>query len=569
MTLHELLRDRVDAGPASPALRTLGGAVTFASLEREQNQLAGFLVSRGLVKGDRVAVLLERSHEVVASLLAVSRAGGIVVPINFRLPRSLLAPMMEEVSPTFAVVQSDVGAEIVADPGRWGLGSVATFVAVGDGAGVPWAEAVAAGVNVALPEPPDDGDTVYLAYTSGTTGPPRAAAVSHHNIFWNARAVKEALTLRPEDVHLLTFPPYMQPHEFVSRTLVCGGPTVLVDSVRPRALLRAIEEYGVTSLVTVPRLARALLPLLTEYGKPGRLRMLVLSSEVPSRALFAALQRTGLEVFSSWGSAETGGMALCGRGPGTVGRACPYYEIAVEGGEDTGVMRVGGPGVSLGYFGRAAERSADLSDGWFRTGDLVRVEPSGEVALLGRVGVFVPMAGGSVDLAALERRLSSRAEFAAVLVRRGLGGVPVAVYAVPAQEELDVSDARRVLGDEASTLWVGPEPRPRASDILASVKLTLVSALPERSPLGGRAELVEVEEMMQEVDRQVVTLLNERARLARRLREIREKGDLPPFDPGRDEEMLRAALGSNAGPLYDQALEEILRVIQDHTFLTD
>ena len=211
----------------------------------------------------------------------------------------------------------------------------------------------------------------------------------------------------------------------------------------------------------------------------------------------------------------------------------------------------------------------DLRDGWFRTGDLVRIEPSGEVAMLGRVGAFVAIAGGVLDMAELERRLSSRPEFAGVLVRRGFGGVPIAVYAVPAQGELSVADARGVLGDEASSLWAGTEPGPLVSDILGSMKLTLVSTLPERSPLGGRAEFVEIEEMMQEVDRQVVTLLNERARLASRLKEIREKGDLPPFDPGRDEEMLRAALGSNTGPLYDQALEQILRNIQDHTFLAD
>jgi acyl-coenzyme A synthetase/AMP-(fatty) acid ligase/chorismate mutase len=569
VTLHQLLRERVEADGSAPALLTRDGAVAFDALEQEQNQLATFLAARGLAKGARVAVLLERSREAVVSLLAVSRAGGIVVPMNFRLPRSLLAPMMHEVSPAFAIVQSDLGGAVLDEPERWGLGSVATFVTVGNGSGVLWSEAVSVGRRGELPEPPDEGVTVYLAYTSGTTGPPRAASVSHQNIFWNARAVKEALGLTCEDVHLLTFPPYMQPHEFISRSLVCGGPTVLVETLRPHVLFEAIAECGVTSLVTVPRLARALLPSLSEHGKPGRLRMIVLSSEVPSRALFAALQRTGLAVFSSWGSAETAGMALCGKGPGTVGKACPYYEIAVEGGEDTGIMLVGGPGVSRGYFAAAAERSTDLHGGWFRTGDLVRVEPSGEVAMFGRVGAFVAIAGGTLDMAELERRLSTRPEFAGVLVRRGFGGVPIAVYAVPAQEELDLADARRVLGDEASSLWAGTEPGPPVPAILENMKLTLVSTLPERSPLGGRAELVEIEEMMQEVDRQVVTLLNERARLARRLKDIREKGDLPPFDPGRDEEMLRAALGSNTGPLYDQALEQILRNIQDHTFLAD
>ncbi len=572
MTLQALLEERVASEPDSAALLSPGGFVSFGRLQQEQNRLAGFLLSNGLSKGDRVAVLLDRRYEAVASLLAVSRAGGIVVPVNFRLPRSLLASVLTAVSPRFAIIQSDLGAAVVREPERWGLGSVERVIGVGGGAGISWAEAVGYSSRAVLPQQGDEGDCVYLAYTSGTTGAPRAATISHHNIFWNARAVKEALSLGHDDVHLLTFPSYMQPHELVSRTLVCGGPTVLIESLRPKGLADAVDEYGVTSLVTVPRLARALLPLLAERGKPPRLRMIILSSELPTLALFAGLQRTGLEVYTSWGSAETAGMALCGRSPGTVGKACPYYEVVVEAGEgpeEPGVMRVGGPGVSRGYYGSADDRPQDLSDGWFRTGDLARVEASGDIAVIGRTGAFVRMAGGELDIAELERRLCGKSEFIAVLVRRGFGAIPVAVYVVPAQSEVDVSEARRAVGEELVSLWQGPKPIPPASELLANVRLTLASTLPERSPLGGRAELVEVEEVMQEVDRQVVSLLNERARLAKRLREIRERGDLPPFDPGRDEEMVRAALGSNAGPLYDQALERILRLIQEQTFLSD
>jgi acyl-CoA synthetase (AMP-forming)/AMP-acid ligase II len=570
MTLHELLQERLRGGADRPALIGPHDRITFERLAHDEERLAGFFARSGLTKGDRVAVLLGRRYETVASLLAVSRAGGIVAPVNYRLSRSVLTPMLERVAPRFAVVQSDLGTEVLSDPGRWGLGSVREFVVVGGEEMISWGDAIEAGEGEQLPAPPDAADPVYLAFTSGTTGSPRAAVISHHNIYWNARATEAALELGDDDVHLLTFPSYMQPHELIARTLVCGGPTVLVESLRPNGVVAALHEFGVTCLVTVPRLARGMLPHLVEAGKPGRLRMVVLSSEPPTRALFAALMAQGIQVYSSWGSAETTGMALCGGAPGTLGRPCPYYEVAVTGEGDTGEMRIGGPGVSRGYYPQGDGRTDSLSEGWFRTGDLVCLKPGGELQHVGRIGALVDLAGTSIDLGEFERRLVGRPEFDAVMVRRHPRGARVVLYLVPAREEFDEMHARRAVAEELGSLWHGEGVAlPSEDELLSYVRLSIVSALPQRSSLGGRAELLEVEEMVEEVDRRLVGLVNERATLVRRLREIRERGDLPPFDPGREEEMLRAVLGANTGPLYDQAMEEILRLIQDQTFLAD
>jgi len=397
-----------------------GRPVTFAEANERMNRLSNALTAAGLAKGDRVAILARNRSEYVEAY-GVAKAGLIGVPVSWRLSARELGELFADCQP--AAVLADAELAPTVDELRGELGHVRRFVVFGE-ASEGWEsyEALLAsgdpGEPAATVEP---GDVLCLMYTSGTTGAPKGAMLTHGGLVGNARVAAERLLgLTPDDVHLIPMPLFhvggMWYHLFPS--YACGCTTVLQAEFQPRAVLEALERHRATIVQLVPTMVHAVVhePGIEQFDL-SRLRLVYYAaSPIP-----VALLRRAIELFpgsgflQSYGSTEAGILtallpedhergvadpasegllASCGRplDPDGVrvvdgeGRDLPPGEI--------GEVVVGGARTMTGYW---HERDGSGEPGgWVHTGDLGRFDADGFLYLVDRKHDLIVSGGENV-----------------------------------------------------------------------------------------------------------------------------------------------------------------------------
>jgi len=306
-----------------------------------------------------------------------------------------------------------------------------------------------------------EDDLVYLNFTSGTTGIPKAAVATHANIYWNTLASIEALTLTPDDIHLCLFPVFGHPHELFARPLFLGGTMVLIDNISPKNIAKAISNHRVTCMMGVASIYQSLIRFYDSHPFD------VSSLRVPESGgmhIHASLacqfrERLGISMIPVWGSTETMGIAFANRVDltqrlGAIGKPCPYYEAKIVGkdGEEAaeneiGELAVKGPAVSEGYLENPEETAKCMKDGWFFTDDLARRDGDGYFYFVGRKSGMIKVAGMKVYPLEIEDVLSSHPKIAEAAVTRvhdrSHGEMPKAVIVLEAGEQVDRMDIRR------------------------------------------------------------------------------------------------------------------------------
>lgn len=461
MTLIDMLKADAAAFPDKIAIVQDDRRITYKQFIVDSERLANSLLRAGLKKGDMVGVLLHKSPEVILSFLGIAMAGCIYVPIDHTQVKDAIQYLLDLTSPS----------ALIADTGLWPVMSEvqlpcpeSRIISVGGRIGpgcLDWDEIMSgAEPSGALPDVFDD-DVVFLNFTSGTTGRPKGAVTTHANIYWNTLSAVETLGLTHEDVHLCMFPVFVHPHEFFARSLLLGGTAVLVDSVYPKSIARAISEHRVTSMMAVA-------PIYEAIMRQHELSRLDLTSlRVPesggcyiSPASVSRFQELfEVPIYPVWGSTETTGIALATSPgncqPDSMGQPCRYYEVSVvdESGAPVppgvvGEMRVRGPGVCGNYYRNADETSRYLQDGWFLSGDLVMTDERGFVYFVDRKMRMMKVAGLKVYPSEIERVLISHPgilEVAVTKVKDGLHGEVPKAYVVAAWpgKSIDRHEIRR------------------------------------------------------------------------------------------------------------------------------
>ncbi len=406
MTLTEMLERNAKEIPGKSAIVFRDVRISYSELEEIVNKLANALLEMGLKRGDRVGLMLPRVPELVISFLAIAKARGIVVPVNFELIGEDAAIILKRISPRFLVVYGQF-----LDIARMASGSDPriSIIAV-DGAmegSLQWNHILQnqKGDNPCLEIKNDD--TVYLNYTSGSTGNHKGAITTHSNIYWNTLASVNALGLLPGDVHLCMFAPFAHPHEIFARSLYLGGTMVLVDKIYPKSLAEAISTHRVTCMMGLAPMYQNLLDLLEYKGYDlSSLRVPESGGMYTRRDLIEKFrQKVGVPIIPVWGSTETTGIAIANRPgedliPGSIGRPCDSYDVKIvdEYGEELesgeiGEMVFKGPAVIQGYYMDEANSKKCLNDGWYYSGDLGRKDESGRFYFVERKAGLMKVAG--------------------------------------------------------------------------------------------------------------------------------------------------------------------------------
>jgi long-chain acyl-CoA synthetase len=444
----DLVRTAAVRGPDHPAFidAATGDTLTWSEVDAATDVEAHRLREAGLQPGDRVAVRLPTSMEFAVAVFGALRSGGVVVPVGPGGPSRELTRVLDDSGASLLVGDgSDVSTRTLSAPVLRVDGGLT-------------GESVRGGEDVAV-----------LAYTSGTSGVPRGAMLSHRALLAN---VAQCAALRPAPVTaadrvLLALPLF---HSYglgpgLFQVAAAGATAVLLQRFDAEAAVDAIEQHRVTTLVGVPPMYQALL-----HVDPARLRdalitvRLLTSGAAPlSPSLLEAVQKaTSLPVFEGYGLTETapvltstlvGGQVK----PGSVGRPLPGIELRlvdtdgqpfaddeefVLPDDDAGLVSVRGENLFSGYWPDGAH--GPDAEGWFRTGDVGYLDDDGDLHLVDRAGDLIIVNGFNVYPHEVEQvlvELPQVAEAAVVGVPSETTGEAVKAVIVLGQGEELTEDA--------------------------------------------------------------------------------------------------------------------------------
>ncbi|MFT9671159.1 long-chain-fatty-acid--CoA ligase [Streptomyces rhizosphaericola] len=398
--------------------------VTYRDLWRDALRLAARLRADGVGTGDRVALLLPNSADFPRAYYAVLAAGATVVPVHGLL-------VAEEV----AYVLRHSGCRTVLAAGE--LTAVAEAAAADTGVRVLAVDHGGRALDgLDGPEPRDPDDTAVVLYTSGTTGRPKGALLTHANLVRNATVcARDLFALTPDDVVLGCLPLF---HSFgqscaMNAALGAGASLVLTARFTGPGALALMAREAVTVFMGVPTMYHALAEAAVADGpRPAGLRLAVSGGAALPVALLERFEDAfGTVILEGYGLTETSPAATFNRPgerrPGTVGRPIPGVEAAVadpriedrvvplpDGERGEVVLR--GHNVFAGYLDNPRATAQALVDGWFRTGDLGVRDQDGFLTIVDRKKDLIIRGGFNVYPREVEETLARHPGIAQVSV---------------------------------------------------------------------------------------------------------------------------------------------------------
>jgi long-chain acyl-CoA synthetase len=391
---HNLVQS-AHSHPERPAIISGDEIITYARLDALSAGIAAWLNQRGFQPGDRVGVMLPNVAEFAIAYYGVLRAGGTVVPMNILLKRREVAFYLGDPGAKLLLAWHECAAD--AEPGASAAGADCVLIAPGA------LHHLAGGSDVTRDVTPRGAnDTAVILYTSGTTGRPKGAELTHANLRRNVDVtVRTLLRTTPDDVVLGALPLF---HSFgqtcgLNTAVASAAALALVPRFAPDAVLWTIAQHRVTVFEGVPTMYSALLAYdRRDQHDTSTLRCCVSGgAALPAEVLRGFEEAFGCIVLEGYGLSETSPVACFNhpdaeRLPGSIGTPIEGVEMRVVDGDrselapgEPGEIAIRGHNVMKGYLNRPeATAEAIDADGWFYTGDIGRVDAAGRYFIVDR-----------------------------------------------------------------------------------------------------------------------------------------------------------------------------------------
>ena len=475
--------------PDRIALATDDEELSYAAFAERVEATGALLRELGVGPGERVAYLGPNSIDTFVCFFATARIGAIFVSLNTRLAGPEIGYMLED-SGSVVLVHGPECAEVVAaaNPAERGVKHVLTLAELRTGT-------VDRAVEVTWPDQPvDHDDPALILYTSGTTGRPKGAVLTHGNITWNTVNQLAHVDVLSTDVALCAAPLFHVTGlgQVSMPTLLKGGTVVVVPKFDAGSFLAAIERRRATSFAAVP----TMLQMLCDHPDWERtdlssLRYVVYGGSPTTERVATAWLSRGVVLQQGYGMTEAAPgvfMALPhGAQERPVSTGMPHFFTDVQletpdgqrtSGPGQGELLVRGPHVFAGYWQRPDETAEALSeDGWYRSGDVARVDDDGWAYIVDRVKDLIISGGENVYPAEVE-----------AVITELPGVVEAAVVAVPDERWGEVGCAYVVLRTDAQL--DEPSLRAHLEERLARYKVPRYLELRDELPRNATGKLL-------------------------------------------------------------------------------
>ena len=372
-----------------------GRRLTYAELHRRTDRLTAALAARGIAKGDRVALLAPNGSEYFELQFACGRLGAIMLPLNWRLAVPELQYILSDSTPSLLIHDKSFSAQaaqisrnrLEIDPERTDS---------------PYEQALASAPAAPRPVALDHDDIAMVMYTSGTTGHPKGAIITHGMNFWNCVNLGIPALINPETIQLVLLPLFHTGglNCYANPVLHAGGTVRMMRTFDPGLALDYISDpaLGITHVFAVP----APYQFMMQHPKfPGadlsRLRLAGVGGAPCALAILEGWNARGVPLVQGWGMTETSpaGTMLDAadaiRKVGSAGKALMHTAIRIvdDTGDDVppgtiGELLTKGPNITPGHWNKPEATVQSFTDGWLHTGDAARQDDEGFVYIVDR-----------------------------------------------------------------------------------------------------------------------------------------------------------------------------------------
>jgi fatty-acyl-CoA synthase len=446
--------------PAQLAIDDLQTArkFTYADVDRRTAQLTAALTQLGIAKGDRVALLAPNCAEYFELQFACGRLGAIMLPLNWRLTVPELEYILGDSSPKLLVHDKSFAQQARA------LANNLLEIDV-ENPDCTYERALATGTKQAAPIEVTHDDIAMVMYTSGTTGHPKGAIITHGMVFWNCVNLGIPALISPKTVQLVVLPLFHTGglNCYANPVLHAGGTILIMRAFEPGLALDYISDpsLGITHFFGVP----APYQFMMQHPKfqsadLSRLQIAGVGGAPCALAILEGWSARGVPLVQGWGMTETSpaGTMLDAadaiRKVGSAGKAMMHTAIRIIGddGKDVdqggiGELLIKGPNITPGYWNKPEATSGAFTDGWLHTGDAARMDDEGFVYIVDRWKDMYISGGENVYPAEVENVLFQLPQVADAAIigvpNERWGEVGMAIIVRKADQALEEGDVIR------------------------------------------------------------------------------------------------------------------------------
>ncbi len=469
MNLPDSLLESAMKNREKTAYYFLDVPTTYEELNMSVNKFASGLARTGIGKGDHVALLLGNSPHFIISLYGIMRIGATAIPINPTYTPSEIAYILKN---------GDVKAVIGLDQMIPYLEKIKTsapkikhFIICETGSELntemeTFSEVLHSGDADFTSGPINSEDTAVILYTSGTTGRPKGAMLTHENLYSNARDIRDYLKMNSKDTVITTLPMF---HVFsltvaLNAPLISGSTMIIVPKFSPKEVFRVAQKYDATIFAGVPTMYN----FLYQYPESNpaafcSMRLCISGgASMPVALLNNFEEKFNVVISEGYGLSEASPVTCFNpldrpRKPGSIGTSILNVENRVVDGlgnelpsGEVGELVVRGPNVMKGYYNMPEETSEAIRDGWLYTGDLAKMDEEGYFYIVDRKKDLVIVGGYNVYPREVEEVLYGHPDImeAAVIGAPDADqGEVVKAFIVPRDEKVDKEELHQFLSE--------------------------------------------------------------------------------------------------------------------------
>jgi long-chain acyl-CoA synthetase len=502
MTLGSMLEDTARRMPRKCAIKFQKQKIRYRQLNESVNRLAHGCKTLGIEKGDRVGILSENCPEYIISYFAVSRLGGIVVPINSFLTGNEVKYIANDCQIKVLFISTKFLQTV--QPVLSQMTSIQHVVVINDSEQrehPSFAKLLESGSPESISIDGAEDDFAVFIYTSGTTGHPKGAMLTHKNLICNAQDSTAAMQITSKDKILLFLPMF---HSFTFTVCVLipvliGATIILLGSVKSLdEIKRAILFDRVSLFIGVPAvynvLANKPIPKIIKYI--SAIQFFVSgSAPLPTPVIGQIEAKFGRPLCEGYGLSEASPVVSVNprfgvRKPGSVGLPIPNVQVKIVDAElhelpvgETGELAVKGANVMQGYYNLPEETKKTIVDGWLLTGDIARIDEDGYVYIVDRKKDMLLVRGINVYPREIEEVLYTHPKVLECAVigvpDETRGEVPKAIIVVKENETLTEREVRDYCKEHLASYKM-----PKQIEFRASLPKTSTGKIMKRSLRG-------------------------------------------------------------------------------------